>query len=351
MKRLNVCRGLIPVFMLIFAGSLVAPSATYGQDADSLITELAECAKHYWGGATFQEGIELAQSLLTRGGLTTQDSVAIFEVLSALNWVGSEHHRKKSIDYLNKINAMDPCIIPLPRKIWAPDLQKQWYEITDGTPAFTCASQSQAGVKSIAIMEFDNHSVTKYVEELGSIGKGLADMFHMDFSKISSLHVVERSKINYILKEKKLQQSGDVDRATAVKAGKLLGAHYMIFGSFMQMDKNNTAMMVKVVSVETSEIIASVDRRGKPDYWGFCKELVIELAGQLDITLGDDIKKLIKQGGTESMDATALYSKGLEYSDRYDYRKAYDYFKKAYELDSNFIEAKQKMDNLRPLAG
>ena len=109
-------------------------------------------------------------------------------------------------------------------------------------------------------------------------------------------------------------------------------------------------MVVRVVSVETSEIVASVDRRGKPNYSKMEQELVVELAGQLDIMLGDDVKKMIQEGGTESLDATSFYSKGLEYSDRYDYRQAYEFFKKAYELDNSFTEAKQKMDLLQPLA-
>jgi tetratricopeptide (TPR) repeat protein len=102
--------------------------------------------------------------------------------------------------------------------------------------------------------------------------------------------------------------------------------------------------------VETSEIVASVDKRGKPDYSKLEQELVVELANQLDIMLGDDVKEMIEEGGTESLDATTFYSKGLEYSDRYDYKQAYEYFKKAYELDSSFTKAKQKMDILAPLA-
>jgi tetratricopeptide (TPR) repeat protein len=109
-------------------------------------------------------------------------------------------------------------------------------------------------------------------------------------------------------------------------------------------------MVVRVVSVETSEIIASVDKEAKPEYFKMEKELVEELAKKLDITLSDDVKALIKEGGTESLDATTFYSKGLEYMDRYDYKKAYEFFKKAYDLDNSFVEAKRKMEIYQPLA-
>ena len=45
------------------------------------------------------------------------------------------------------------------------------------------------------------------------------------------------------------------------------------------------------------------------------------------------------------------YSRGLAFMDQYDYRLAYENFKKAYELDDSFIEAKRKMEIYRPLAG
>ncbi|MDH3889895.1 MAG: hypothetical protein OEV49_02325 [candidate division Zixibacteria bacterium] len=349
MTKLSDCRGLFPVFLIIIAGSLAVPSIAFGQDADSLIAKLAKCADHYWE-AEFEEGIELAQELLTYDGLLARDSIAIYETLSILSYANGESYRQKSIEYLNKMSQIGPCAVPLPRHPWPQELRDKWYEIVNGTDAFVCSSESKPGVKTIAIMEFDNFSVTKYKEELGPIGKGLADWFEHDFGKISSLTVIERDKINFVLDELKLQESGAVDRATAVKAGKLLGAQFMVFGSITQMDSKNTGMVVRVVSVETSEIVASVDKRGKPDYSKMEQELVVELAGQLDIMLGDDVKKLIEEGGTESMDATTFYSKGLEYSDRYDYRQAYEYFKKAYELDSSFTEAKQKMDLLQPLA-
>ena len=59
---------------------------------------------------------------------------------------------------------------------------------------------------------------------------------------------------------------------------------------------------------------------------------------------------MLDAGGTESFDAATLYSKGLHYMDKYDYKKAYDFFKLAYEKDNSFVEAKQKMDIYRPLA-
>jgi tetratricopeptide (TPR) repeat protein len=146
-------------------------------------------------------------------------------------------------------------------------------------------------------------------------------------------------------------KSGAVDPATAVKVGKMLGAKYMVFGSITQIDDKNTRMVVRVVSVETSEIVASVDKEGKPEYSAMEKELVKQLASDLNIKLGDKTLSLIDAGGTKSNDAATLYSRGLQFMDQYDYKKAFEYFKQAYDLDNTFVEAKRKMEIYQPLAG
>jgi len=148
-----------------------------------------------------------------------------------------------------------------------------------------------------------------------------------------------------------LQKSDKVDQSTVVQVGKILGAQYMVFGSITQLDEKNTRMIVRAVKVETSEIVASVDKEGRPEYSKLEKELVEELAKKLDFQVNDQTKNLILEGGSVSTDAVTLYSQGLAFMDKYDYKAAYQYFKRAYELDNKFVEARRKMEIYRPLAG
>jgi TolB-like protein len=321
-----------------------------GQDEGTVADKLAE-ALNYYAELEFDKGIETARGLLERDNLTAKDSVAIFETMSIITYAKGEDYLKQSVEYLQKISKIGPCVTHLPQEIWPRELRDNWYKLLKQMNKLSCDQGGPTEITTIAIMEFDNHSIGEYQEKLGSLAKGLADFFEHDFSKISTLRVVERDKIDFILKEIELQQSGAVDVATAVKVGKILGAQLMVFGSITQLDDDNTRMVVRAVKVETSEIIASVDKEGKPEYSKMEKELVKELAGILDIQLTDEISKLIEQGGTGSVDATTYYSMGLEYMDRYDYKNAYEHFKKAYELDNEFTEAKRKMEIYRPLVG
>lgn len=345
-KRLvtTLCFGFILVVSLC-----VGATGIKAQESDNVASKLSEALDLYSLGE-ISDGLKIAQNLITRDDLTSTDSIAIYEIMSLLTYSQGVDYLNTAVEYLKKISSIGPCLIRLPRELWPTGLGDQWFKLQQAAGQLVCDQDKNSDLKTIAIMEFDNFSIGKYQEELGPIGKALADFFEHDFGKISDFKVVERNKINFVMNELELQKSGSVDQSTAVKVGKLLGAHYMVFGSVTQLDGKNCRMVVRVVDVETSEIIESVDKEGKPDYSKMEKELVAELSGKLNVVLGDDIKKLIDEGGTESGNAMSLYAKGLEYMDRYDYKQAYKFFKQAYDLDNTFVEAKRKMDIYRPLA-
>jgi TolB-like protein len=340
--RKVMASAVCPLLALCLVGSVVGQEATVAD-------KLAE-ALDFYNDLDYDAGLKIANGLMERPDLTRQDSVAIYEVLSIITYAKGETYLQQSIAYLAKMSSIDPCIMPMPRDIWPQELRDRWYKFLQEKNQLVC-NRDTKDLKTIAIMPFDNFSAGEYQEKLGALGKGLADFFAFDFGKISSFTVVERDKIEFIMKEIDLQKSGAVDKAAAVQVGKILGAKYMVFGSITQLDYSNARMVVRVVSVETSEIIAQADRDGKPQYSKMEKELVEQISKALDVTLNAETIELIKQGGTASMDATSHYAMGLDYMDKYDYKKAYEHFKAAYDLDNNFVEAKRKMEIYRPLAG
>ncbi len=350
MRTNENCRKLLVIGVVVVLLSALSATWSFAQSSANVVDKLAEALDAY-SDLDFDKGIAIANDLLNRNDLTNKDSIAIYEALSIITYAKGEQYRRQAFNYLNRMSGIGPCLITLPREIWPSELRDQWYKITKAKDILVCPEDTEKEIKTIAIMQFDNFSVGKYQEQLGFLSKGLADFFEHDFAKISSLKVVERDKIDFILKELELQNSGKVDEATAARVGKILGAQLMVFGSITQLDSRQARMIVRVVNVETSEIIASVDKEGKPDYGKMEKELVGEIADQLKIILPEKTKNLLQEGGTGSMDAATLYSKGLDYMDKYDYKKAYEFFKLAYEADNNFVEAKRKMDIYRPLVG
>ena len=335
--------GLLLLLLSLGAG---CPSA-YSQS--SVADEIALAINHY-AELDYEQSLTSATQLLDRPDLTRTDRAAIYSVLSMVHYAMGKDHHKEATAYLEKLMDAGPCVADLPFTYWHKPLRDQWYSLCNANGQLNCSADLDPAIQTIAIMDFDNYSTGKYQEELGYLIKGVSDFFEADFAALDKLKVVERDKIDFILKEVMMTKEGLVDQATAVRAGKLMGAQIMVFGSVMQMDNKNARMIVKAVKVETSEILATAERTGKPEFFAMEQELVKELAKKLDLELSPAAEKQIDANDTDDNNAAGLYSRGLFHVDKYEYAKAYDYFKQAYDMDGEFAAAKKKMDIYRPLA-
>ncbi len=71
-----------------------------------------------------------------------------------------------------------------------------------------CCSFLFANNDTVAISYFDN---TSNLKEYDAFSKGLADMLITDLSKVKSLQIVEREKLESLLKEINLGDGGFID--------------------------------------------------------------------------------------------------------------------------------------------
>ncbi len=81
---------------------------------------------------------------------------------------------------------------------------------------------------SVAVINFNGSYLPPDIQP---IALGLAEFIAMDLSKISSLKVLERVKINVILDELKLGESSYSDSRLAPRMGKLLGSRRIVLGT------------------------------------------------------------------------------------------------------------------------
>jgi len=117
------------------------------------------------------------------------------------------------------------------------------------------------GAPTAAVLYFDYEGKDA---ELGLLRKGLAQMLISDLSGNDSVRVVERDRLQEVLAELKLQSTNKIDPASAVKAGKLLGARYLVLGAYFDVMKNFRAD-ARVVDVETGQVLFSVGATAKPE--------------------------------------------------------------------------------------
>ena len=135
---------------------------------------------------------------------------------------------------------------------------------------------------TVAVLYFD---YTGKDEDLAVLRKGLAQMMISDLSSLDAVQLVERDRLEEVLVELKLGQSGKIDAATAARAGKLLGARYMILGGYFDL-QGTLRVDARVVEVETGKVIQSVGTSGKPDDF-----LTVEqkLVGDIATVLGKQL--------------------------------------------------------------
>src|SRR5215510_14488983 len=108
------------------------------------------------------------------------------------------------------------------------------------------ASQSFAQAKiKVAIWEFDNNAAHTYWywDKMGPAARNIIDTEFSENSLLSNkFSVVERDKLNLVLKEQGLATSGAVDPASAAKVGKILGVKYILLGGIDKFNIDKTAV-------------------------------------------------------------------------------------------------------------
>jgi curli biogenesis system outer membrane secretion channel CsgG len=99
-------------------------------------------------------------------------------------------------------------------------------------------STLQAGDPVVAVADFRNDTSAGWWS--GGVGRDLAGMLSNELSSTEKFRVVERSKLNAVLDEQDLAESGRVSKGTGAKIGKLTGAKYLIIGTVTAYEENTS---------------------------------------------------------------------------------------------------------------
>jgi TolB-like protein len=114
-------------------------------------------------------------------------------------------------------------------------------------------------------------------QDLALLRVGLQQELTTELAANTNLRVIERSALKALLDEQDLGASGRVTPETAAKIGKVVGARYVLLGSYIDND-GDFRITNRIVDVETTEIIKTSVARGKmKDMY----DLVVESAGKI----------------------------------------------------------------------
>ncbi|HTY08961.1 MAG TPA: CsgG/HfaB family protein [Candidatus Edwardsbacteria bacterium] len=135
---------------------------------------------------------------------------------------------------------------------------------------------------TIAIMPLENLSGAS---EYDGLRDGLADGLRTGLEGKKGIRVLERSQLAGVMAEQKLAMTGLVDARTAAGVGKLLGAKFLLTGSFFVFE-NRIRASLKFVDVASGRI--DLDRTIVADD---DKDKALEMAGKLAAKVDEALRK------------------------------------------------------------
>jgi len=202
-------------------------------------------------------------------------------------------------------------------------------------------------VKRVAILYFDNTSDEKKLDKLQ---KGLAGMLISDLTNVNMLSIVERDRLEEIIKEQKLSRTKAFDPETASKLGKLLGAELILTGAYFEMF-GSFRIDARFIDVETGEILKSEGVDGETsNFFKLEKQLAWKIIKNLDVKLSEKEKDALEEAETEqevSYETALAYSTALDLIDAGETDKARKKLKAIIVDNPNFKPAKEELRKLQ----
>lgn len=154
-------------------------------------------------------------------------------------------------------------------------------------------------------------------------GSVVSERLTTELVKAGSHKVVERTEINKVLSELKLQGSGVMDPESVKRIGKLLSVDLIVVGTLTELPGRELEIHSRVVGVESGEILGALSARVKKDWLGRYKALIRE----------ESDKDKAKAGS-----ARTFYKKGTAYSDLGEFDNAIGSFGLSLSLDPSSKE-------------
>jgi TolB-like protein len=196
---------------------------------------------------------------------------------------------------------------------------------------------------TMVILYFQNLTGRK---ELTPLEKGMTLMLLTDLSQVPDLQLIERIKLQALAEELKLGSSGLVDKKTAPRIGKLVGAGMVVGGDFSGKKKTFDTKS-RILNVASSKISGQFSLPGTyEDILETEKELVFKIVDQLKITLKPKVEAAIRKPCSTNLKALDALFRGVDASDRGELQQAGEFYNEALKADPDVCVAATALQEL-----
>lgn len=190
-------------------------------------------------------------------------------------------------------------------------------------------------------------SITATDTTLSALGYGLAELLANDLARSSRLTVVERLRIDAVLRELRLASSGAVDSTSAARVGRLIGARRLIVGAVRQLPGGDVQITAQVADVVTRGVTTAVSARAPlARIFDAESQLAFQIFNALGISLTPGERAAIEAAPTRNIAALLAYSRGVRDETYGRYGDAAQQYRAALQADPNFIDASLRMGGL-----
>jgi len=216
-------------------------------------------------------------------------------------------------------------------------------------PALLGAQQRGQDTRpGIAVLPFNNGgSYGQQKDDFDALERGIAGMMISELSANAAARVVERAEIQKLLDEQNLGAQGRVDAATAAKIGKLVGARYMVMGTFVDF-YGDFRVDVRLINTETSEVVKTESERMQRDHlFDIIRNIAARLMKDANLpalTRQTSDQRMSRQVPTEAL---TYYSRALLFQDRGQKDKAVEMFNRALAIFPEYAEAQEGLQRVQ----
>ena len=196
-------------------------------------------------------------------------------------------------------------------------------------------------LNTIAVYDFDGSTLD---EEKAPLALGLTEFTAIDLSKIKSLTVVERAKLNFLLQEMALTETGVIDTTRAPQVGRILGSRNIVTGRVTSPNLDHLRLSGVIVNtVDSSKAYPGSSEAILKEIFKMQKEFVRQIVQELGVELTPEEMDSLNIIPTNSYAAFLAFCQGLAYQKNGQYDEALEEFRRALHLDNNFVYAQYQL--------
>jgi TolB-like protein len=202
--------------------------------------------------------------------------------------------------------------------------------------------------RTVGVLPFDQ---TGLDSSTAALGYGLADLLRVDLSKSAQLRIVDRLRLDAIMRELSLAASGRADSSTAPRIGRLVQARRIVYGA-LDAQANALGVSVGVADAATRQVQPAVSEQMRLDnVLDTEKQIALRLFESMGVTLTPAERAAVEERPTKNIAAFIAYGKAARYESEFRFADAVGAYDEALRLDPGFTLAATRREEAAGLAG